>query len=160
MAAKKNKGGTGGKRKGAGRKRGDKDNRGRGGQTPKQFMNALIVAGNRVDHDEAPFIEAEPVDFDFTKKMEYVDPVEFCQAVINGDAEVLGRCGVVQIPDLDQKLSAAKIAVKFTNAPKPTESTVKHKHSWSDEITAAENRVKNLRRDVESENEPSRTTTH
>jgi hypothetical protein len=142
---------NGGRRKGAGRKKGDRNNRGRAGQSPRQFMNALVVAGPRVDHDrpEAEFVEAEAVDADFTKKMEYVDPVEFCQAVINSDQEILTKCGVLQIPTLEDKLMAAKVAVPYTNKKKPVETISKHQFSWLDEISEAENRLRTKRMNTE-----------
>lgn len=153
------KGKRGGKRKGSGRKKGDPKNRGRGGASPKDFMNALVVAGPRQDHDEkAEYVEAEFVDADFTGKREYVDPVEFCQAVINGDHAVLSKCGVAEIPCLDQKLAAAKIAIKYTNKPKPVETVSKHQFSWVDEINEAEQRVKSMRMDIENDSAPE--TTH
>jgi hypothetical protein len=143
--------GNGGPRKGAGRKKGDPSNRGRGGKSPKDFMNALVPISPRVDHDQpkSEHVEAEFVDVDFTGKMEYIDPVEFCQAIINGDHQILSRCGVVEIPGLDQKLEAARIAVKYTNKPKPVETISKHQFSWMDEISEAEQRIKNLRMGAE-----------
>lgn len=139
----------GGKRKGAGRKKGDKTNRGRAGKSPDQFMNALIPAGPRVDHDEAEYVEAEIVEprEGKTHQEEYVDPVQFCLAVINNDQEILTRCGVIEIPNIAVKIEAARIAVKYTNKPKPVETISKHQFSWVDEITEAENRLKTLRKD-------------
>lgn len=141
--------GNGGRRKGAGRKKGAQGNRGRAGKSPKQFMNALVVSGPRVDHDqpEAEAVEAEFVDADFTQKMEYIDPVDFCLAVINGDQEVLLKAGVMQFPDLDQKLEASRIAIQYTNKKKPVETISKHQFSWLDEMSEAEQRLRNLRKD-------------
>ena len=154
--------GSGGKRKGAGRKKGDPTNTGRRGKSPKDLMNAMIVAGPRVDHgkDVPPGVEAEPIDADFTaQKMHYIDPVQFCQAVINGDTFVLQQCGVLEIPDLDQKLEASRISVQYTNKKKPVETLSKHEHSWVTGITEAEQRVSNLRMDVEVEDHEDTTTT-
>jgi hypothetical protein len=150
MAGKKGR--SGGPRKGKnGRKKGDPDNNGRGGKTPDQFMKALIPVGPRTDHDQAEAVEGEYIDADFTpKKATYIDPVDFCQAVVNGDLEVLKACGVVQIPDLDQKLLASKIAVPYTNKKKPVDHTHKHELSWTDQINEAENRLRTKRMDLEN----------
>jgi len=127
----------------AGRKKGDKRNHGRGGKTPQEFMNALVPAGPVVDHGET--LETEKVDADFTGKKPYIDPVAFCEAVINNDREVLDMLGVYEHPKLGDRLEAARISVKFTNKPKPVETVSKHQFSWMDTISAAENRVKSLR---------------
>lgn len=117
-------------------------------------MNALIPAGPRVDHSE--HVEAEKVEpgQGFGEIPPRVDPVEFCLAVINEDRTVLTQCGVIEMPSLDQKLFAARVAVKFTNKPKPQETISKHQFSWVDEISEAEHRVRNLRKD---KNDPANT---
>lgn len=141
--------GNGGRRKGSGRKKGDPNNRGRAGKSPQQFMDALVPVGPRVDHDqpEAEAVEAEFVDADFTQKKEYIDPVDFCLAVINSDQEVLIKAGVVEFPTLDQKLEASRVAIPYTNKKKPVETVSKHQFSWLDEISEAEQRLRNLRQD-------------
>jgi hypothetical protein len=150
---------SGGRRKGAGRKKGEKNHRGCAGKSPQDFMNALVPAGPRVNHDEPP-IEPEILDADFTAEKHYVDPVEFCLAVINGDNEVLARCGITAFPDMDQKLEASRIAVKYTNKAKPVETITKHEHSWMDGITKAEQRVKTLRMDLENDGAYTPETTN
>lgn len=143
MAKKKGKGSHGGRRPGAGGPRRPYDR-------PKKIMNAMVPAGPRIDHDKK-FADAEyidPIDIDFAKKQEYIDPVDFCLAVINGDQEILSRVGLLEIPDLDQKLEAAKAVLPYTNKRKPAEVISKHQFSWMDEITEAENRVKGMRLDV------------
>lgn len=152
MAGSGGNGKKGGKRKGSGRKKGDPNNRGKAGKSPDQFMRELIVAGSRVD-PQAEEAEAVEVNFDEQPK-EYVDPVTFCQAVVNGDTNTLSKCGVMEIPTLDQKLDAAKIAVKYTNKAKPVETITKHEHSWIDGITQAEQRVKTLRMDPLNDDAP------
>lgn len=149
------KGNNGGRRKGAGRKKGAPGNNGRAGKSPEQFMNALVPVGPR--SDEEP-IEPEVVDADFTRKKEYIDPVEFCLAVINGDQEILARCGLVEAPDLDQRLEASRIAVRYTNKAKPVENITKHQHSWSDEISEAEQRLRDLRMDEMEMNDSATNT--
>jgi hypothetical protein len=129
----------GGKRKGAGRKKGAPNN-GRGGTSPEEFMKMLVPAQERV--------EAEPVEpgQGFGEIPKPVDPVEFCMAVINGDGPLLTRLGVIELPTLDQRLFAARVAVKYTNQAKPAEVITKHQFSWVDELNAAENRLKELRK--------------
>lgn len=77
----------------------------------------------------------------------YVDPVDFCLAVINGDVEVLARCGLDKLPNISARIEAARIAIPYTNKKKPVETVSKHQFSWHDEISEAEQRVANLRRD-------------
>ena len=137
--------GCGGSREGAGRKKGDRNNRGRAGKTAKQFMTSLVPSGPRIDHDE--HVQAETLDADFTYKKEYVDPVQFCLAVMNGDQEVLSKAGVVEIPTLDQKLEASRVAIQYTNKKKPVEIASKHQFSWLDEMSEADQRVQKLRMD-------------
>lgn len=134
----------GGKRKGAGRKKGDKNNNGRAGKSPDQFMNALIPAGPHVEYVEAEIVEPREGK---TQQEEYIDPVQFCLAVINDDRAILARCGVIEVPNIAVKVEAARIAVKYTNKPKPVETISKHQFSWVDEITEAENRLKALRKE-------------
>lgn len=150
MAGKKGK--NGGRRKGAGRKKGDPNNRGRAGKSPEDFMKSLVPVGPVIDHGE----EGETIDADFTVQRDYVDPVTFCQAVINHDPEILLRCGVNpgDITHVD-KLFAAKIAVKYTNKPQPVETITKHQHSWAESISQGEQRVKNLRKDLENDDAPA-----
>ncbi len=134
-----------------GRKKGDKSNRGRGGKTPKQFMNQLVPV------PDVERIEAEAIDADFTLAPWRVDPVDFCLAVINNDQEVLNRIGVIEIPDIDTRLEAARIAAPYTNKKKPVDANIKHQYSWVSEITEAEQRTRSLRMDV---NERAPDTTH
>lgn len=146
---KKGSAGNGGRRKGSGRKKGDKANNGRAGKSPEQFMGALIPVGPIIDHDEnVEYVEAEVMDDNF-RKGEYIDPVDFCLAVINGDTETLAKVGVIEQPCLDQKLEASRIAVQYTNKKKPVETVSKHQFSWLTEISEAEHRVSNLRMDIE-----------
>lgn len=147
----------GGRRKGAGRKKGDQDNNGRGGTSPEQFMRMLVPAGPRVDHTEHVEAEQVPPGQRFGEIPPAVDPVEFCLAVVNGDMALLGRLGVIEQPSLDQRLFASRVAVKFTNKPKPVEVVSKHQFSWVDEISAAEHRVRELRKD---RNDDPTSTTH
>lgn len=156
MAGKKGK--SGGARKGAGWKKGDKRNRGRHGPTPEQFMNMLVPAGPRVDHDRAEHADAEQVKpgEGFGEIPPKIDPVDFCLAVINNDTAVLHSVGLIEIPSLDQRLFAARVAVPFTNKRKPVEVVSKHQFSWVDEISAAEQRTRQLRKDPNDD--PSNTT--
>lgn len=144
-----------------GRKKGDpKNKRGAKKTTPEEFMGKmLIAAGPRIDHDET--IEAEPVDasHEFGKRRECIDPIEFCQAVINNNEEILSLCGVREPIGLEDKLAAAKVAAPYTNKKKPVETVSKHQFSWVDEITEAENRTRNLRMDIE-ENDRAPASTH
>lgn len=142
-----------------GRRKGDPNNRGQAGKTPEQFMRQLVPLGPRIDHAE--YIEAEPVDgnAEFGKRREYIDPVEFCQAVINNNQEILSLCGVMEPIGLEDKLAAAKIAAPYTNKKKPVETVSKHQFSWVDEITEAENRTRNLRMDIE-ENDRAPASAH
>ncbi len=153
MAGEKGK--RGGRKKGAGRKKGDG---GRHGPIDaKAFMNAMVVAGQRQDHDpeQAEQETVRPGEGFGEINLNPVDPVDFCLAVINNDRTVLNGCGVIEIPSLDQKLFAARVAVKFTNKPKPAEVISKHQFSWVDEISAAEQRVRDLRKNVNDD--PTRT---
>lgn len=145
MTGKKDR--RGGRRKGAGRKKGDPSNRGAAPPTPEQFMRSLVPAGPRCDHNEEA-IEAEPVDADFTKEQPKVDPVEFCLAIINNDRETLMRCGVIEVPDVSAKLMAAKVAIPYTNKRKPVEVVSKHQFSWADEMNDAERRIREMRMEV------------
>ncbi len=147
--------GNGGRRKGAGRKKGEAGNKGRAGKSPEQFMNALVPAGPRVDHDRKP--EAEPIDaepVDFGTPIEPIDPVQFCLAVINGNKFILQSCGVsdgaIEMikADVGIKIEAARIAAPFTNKKKPVDVDHKHTHSWGAAITEAENRTRTMRMDV------------
>ena len=124
------------KKKRGGKKKGTKDKR------PKDIVNELIPVSVRVDYDEAEQVDAEPLDADFTVKKEYIDPVEFCKAVYNGDEEVLNRLGIMKPPTLGQRLDAARVAIPYTNEKKPQQiATQKHVHSWSDEMKEAEERL-------------------
>lgn len=131
----------GGRRPGAGRKKGDPEHTGAAGTTPEQFMRMMVPA----DHVHA---EKVPPGEGFGEVQPKVDPVEFCLAVINNDRRVLTQCGVTEFPTLDQQLFAARVAVKFTNKSKPVEVVSKHQFSWVDEISAAEQRVRDLRKNV------------
>src|SRR5688572_24664731 len=112
---------AGGRRKGAGRKKGDPTNRGRRGKTPGDFMREMVPAGPRIDHER---VEAEPVEpgQGFGEVPQPLDPIEFCLAVINGDMATLMRCGVAEFPTLDQKIQAARFASPYTNKKKPLET--------------------------------------
>lgn len=123
-------------------------NRGRGGRNPKEFMNQLVVlppktgGGGGSDGINADFGSLPPA---------YLDPVQFCLAVINGDLETLRACGVVEVPTMEHKLVAARVAAKYTNQAKPIETITKHAFSWQESITAAEQRVQALRMKVDEE---------
>lgn len=155
MADKKDK--RGGARKGSGWKKGDKRNRGRHPPTPEQFMNSLVPAGPRIDHDKSEHVKAERVEpgQGFGEIPPKIDPVEFCLAVINNDRRVLGQLGLIEIPSMDQRLFAARVAIPFTNKRKPVEVVSKHQFSWVDEISAAEQRARQLRKDPNDD--PTRT---
>lgn len=153
----------GGKRDGAGRKKGDPRNkRGSKKTTPEELLARMlpVPAGPRIDHDEAETIEAEPVNAEFGRKPQYVDPVSFCQALINNDVEVLSMLGIMRPPDLEERLIAAKIAAPYTNKKKPTETVNRFEVSWADEIRAAESRADNLRMDVRNGDRKPTETTH
>lgn len=129
-----------GKKKKNGRKKGDPNNRGRAGKSAEQFMGELVPHGH-IFSDADP----ETVTVDFTARPVYVDPVSFCQAVINGDNTILTKCGVVEIPTLEDKLEAARIAVKYTNNALPTKSIMTHEFSWGEQVSKAEQRLRELR---------------
>lgn len=153
MAAKGNKKNKGGRKKGGKNPHGGSD-----GLTPEEFKDKLCPAGPIFTKpgDEPP--EAEPIDADFTKPKDYVDPVTFCLAVINHDTEVMIRCGVIQQPILEDKIMAAKIAAPYVNRKLAPEQPKKSddKTSWSAITTEAENRLQNRMDINERASDPSR----
>lgn len=121
---------------------------GRPKRTPEEYMKQLVPARPRIDHDdeaeEAEAVDGEPYNY----REDWIDPVEFCQAVINADPEVLSRIGIRKPPSITQRLDAARIAIPYTNKRKPVEINNKHDVSWVDEIREAEERLSS-RVDVE-----------
>lgn len=110
-----------------GRKKGTKD------RTPADLMHEMV--------EHIPASEVLP------PARAKIDPIEFCQAVINGDTETLKNCGVE--PDkvaLRHKMEAARIAAPYTNKRKPIETVNKHEISYADEIQRAEQRTLLMRK--------------
>lgn len=123
----------------AGKKKGDGPGRPR--KTPEEFMGDLVPAGPRVDHNEAEEAEFVDGEYETFTRENWIDPVEFCQAIINADYDVLTKVGIRKPPSITQRLDAARIAIPYTNKRKPVEINNKHEVSWVDEIREAEERL-------------------
>lgn len=116
---------------------------------PKDILNQLVPAGPRIDHDLPPPPPNDEPRTDYTMGGKYIDPVEFCMALINADPLVLGRLGIFNPPSVTQRIEAARIAIPYTNARKPVEVLSKHEHSWVEEVNKAEDRLSKMREEYE-----------
>lgn len=109
---------------------------------PHEFMNELVPSGPRVDHDEddGPAFIYKEEDI-FEARGQWLDPVDFCLALINADEAVLKKVGITKPPSISQRLYAASIAIPYTNKRQPQEVNAKVSHSWADAIQKAEDRL-------------------
>ncbi len=131
--------GRGGRRPGAGQKKGGKK------LTPAIMAKAMLPSTVTV-------LPAQSGG-SYPMKPGYVDPIDFCLAVMNNDTELLKKLGmdmsVKKRPGPSIRLEAARIAAPYTNRKLPTELHVKDKRGWADTVRGAENRVSTMRQPYE-----------
>lgn len=129
----------GGRRLGAGQKKGGKK------VTPAIMAKALLPA-------TVTILPAQSGG-SYPMKPGYVDPIDFCLAVMNNDVALLKKLGVdmsaKKRPNISLRLEAARVAAPYTNRKLPTELHVKDKRGWADTVRAAEARASNMRQAYE-----------